>query len=104
MRVTVQGVAIDELRARQIVYAQLAQKIGSGFELSRDTLVFRRGEITAIDEQRRITFIMQGAGDVSAAIDEERVYEMVQGKPVGEALAGLERELPLSAPPTIEMW
>jgi hypothetical protein len=104
MRVTVQGIAIDELRARQIVYARLAQKIGTGFELSRDSLVIRRGEITGIDDQRRITFIMQGAGDVSAAIDDERVVELVRGKPVDQALLSLQRELPLADAPTIEIW
>lgn len=104
MRVTVQGIAIDELRARQIIYARLAQKIGSGFELSRDSLVIRRGEVTNIDEQRRITFVMQGAGDVNAAIDHDQVRELVQGKPASQALDNLQRELPLATPPIIELW
>lgn len=104
MQATVQGVAIDERLARQIVYARLAEKVGPGYQLGSGSLVFRRGQVTQIDGERRVTFIMQGAGDISIAIQAEQVRELVRGKPVNDALAYLDREFPLAAPPQIETW
>jgi hypothetical protein len=104
LRATVQGVAIDEQLARQVAYAKLADKVGSGYQIGSGSLIFRRGEATGVDGQGRVTFIMQGAGDVSMAIRPEEVQAMVRGKPVDDALAHLDRELPLSAPPVIETW
>jgi hypothetical protein len=104
MRATVQGTAIDERLARQVVYARLADKVGTGYQIGPDSLIFRRGEVTGIGEQRQVTFIMQGAGDVSLAIQPEAVREMVHGMAVSEALVRLDRELPLATPPVIEVW
>jgi hypothetical protein len=104
MRATVQGVAVDERYARQVVYARLAEKIGDGFQLSTGSLVYRRGEVVQIDDARRVTFVMQGAGDVSAAIDPAAVRNLVRGTAVRRATEQLSRELPLASDPVIEMW
>ena len=104
MRATVQGVAINELFARQVVYARLAEKVGSGYQIGSASLVFRRGEVTHIDEQRRVTLIMQGAGDVLAAIDPVQVQQMVRGLTVQKAALRLNRELLLATPPIIRTW
>ena len=104
MAVTVQGVAIDERLARQVVYAKLAEKVGNGYEIRPDSLVFRRGEVTTIDGDRRVTFIMQGAGDISAAITEARVRSLVRGTIASQAISKLEHELPLGGPPSIQIW
>ncbi len=104
MRVTVQGVAIDERRAREIVYAELANKVGEGYQISYGSLVFRLGEVTSVDADRRVTFIMQGAGDVSTSIDEERIKDLIKGARISEAQVRLERELALTQPADIEVW
>jgi hypothetical protein len=104
MRVTVQGVAIDERRAREIVYAELADKVGEGYQISTGSLVFRLGEVISVDAERRVTFIMQGAGDVSTHVDEERVKELIRGARIGEAQVRLERELALTQAADIEVW
>jgi hypothetical protein len=104
MRATVQGIAVDERYARQVVYARLAEKIGDGFQISSGSLVYRLGDVVEIDTDRRVTFVMQGAGDVSAAIDAAAVREMVQGAAVSRARAQLVRELPLADEPVIETW
>lgn len=104
MRVTVQGVAIDERLARQIVYARLTEKVGTGLQIGAGSLVFRRSDVTRIDEQQRVTFIMQGAGDVSTAVDTTRVLQLVRGVSVREAELRLNRELPLRTPARIETW
>ncbi len=104
MRATIQGVAIDDRAARQIMYAQLAEKVGPGYQIGSGTLIFRRGEISQIDDQRRITFIMQGAGDVTAMIQPAQVQDMVAGLPIHEAQSRLDRELPLAGPSEIKIW
>jgi hypothetical protein len=104
MRVTVQGIAVDERLARQIVYARLTEKVGIGLQIGAGSLVFRRSDVTRIDEQQRVTFVMQGAGDVSTAVDTTRVLQLVRGVSVREAELRLNRELPLGAPARIETW
>lgn len=104
MRVTVQGIAIDERLARQVVYARLAEKVGAGFYIVPESLLFRRGEVTQFDEQRRVTLIMQGAGDISPTIDAAHVQQLVRGVSIREAAQRLSRELPMGAPPRIEVW
>lgn len=104
MRVTVQGTVVDERYARQVVYARLADKIGTGFQISSGSLVYRLGEVVEIDDARRVTFVMQGAGDVSAAIDPVEVREMVRGVAVQRAQENLVRELPLASEPKFDMW
>ncbi|NDJ51514.1 MAG: hypothetical protein GYB68_00345, partial [Chloroflexi bacterium] len=104
MRVVVQGVAINEVTAREVVYLQLADQVGSGFQIDPETLVFRRGETVEIDDQRRVTFVMQGAGEVTPIIDASEVRRLLRGLPPNEALATLDRVLPLAAPPQIETW
>jgi hypothetical protein len=103
MRVTVQGVVIDERPAREAVYADLAGKVGTGYQIGSGTLSFRRGEVIHIDDERRVTFVMQAAGNVSTAIDVERVRGAVRGLSRREALLLLDRELPLEEAPRLEM-
>jgi hypothetical protein len=104
MRATVQGIAIDERLAQQVAYADLAKKVGTGLQLSPDTMLFRRGEVTQIDDQRRVTFIMQGSGDVLPAVPPDRVRQLVRGRTVSAATRQLESNFPLVSPPTIQVW
>lgn len=104
MRVTVQGIAVDERLARQVVYAELADKVGAGYQIGTGTLAFRRGEVLGVDNDRRVTLLMYGAGDVSAAVDHSYVEAIVRGKSVQAAAAALEQGLPLASTPEIEPW
>ncbi len=103
MRVVVQGVAIDERLARQVVYDRLADKVGSGFQIGADSLVFRQGEVIGIDDERRVTFIMQGAGDVHTAINAADVQQLVRARRLSEAASRLENRFLLTAPPRIDV-
>lgn len=104
MRVTVRGVAVDERLARQVVYAELAQKVGSGYQVSAGSLIFRQGEVISLGEDGRVTFVMQGAGDVFATIDDRTVRTLVRGVPLRRAAERLEQELLLAGPPEIQPW
>jgi hypothetical protein len=104
MRVVVQGVVADERTARQVIYAALAQKIGPGYRIGGDTLDFRRGEVTNIDENRRVTFIMHGTGEVATAIDPAAVRAAIAGKRLDEAQQILMRQFRLDGPPVITPW
>lgn len=104
MQVTVQGVAVDERLARQVIYAELASKVGRGYQIGSESLVFRQGETIDMDDENRVTFVMQGAGDVSSMVDESAVQKLVRGVTVPEAQRRLEQNLVLAEPPRIDMW
>ncbi len=104
MRVTIQGTAVDERLARQVVYAELADKVGSGYQIGSGSLVFRPGEVAGVDEEGRVAFVMQAAGDVTADIEEDAVRELVKGISTAEAIRRLNRELLLASPPTVTPW
>lgn len=103
MRVVVQGVVIDERTARQVVLNELAKKVGPSFQIGESTLTFRRDDVAQVDDNRRVTFLMQGSGDVALAVDAARVQRLVRGKSVSRAQFLLEQELPLRQPPVIEV-
>jgi hypothetical protein len=103
MRVTVQGVAIDERFARQAIYEQVIDQIGDGYQINPDTLIFRLGEVTDVDEDHRVTFVMQGAGDVSAAVDLDEVRRLIRGRRPRQAAAILERSFALDRTPEISV-
>lgn len=104
MRVTVQGVALDERLARQVVYKELADKVGPGYQIGSSSLVFRVGDVTATSEGGAVTFVMHGAGDISAEIPPDEVATLVRGRTIRAAEQHLERAYPLTAPPHISMW
>lgn len=104
MRVVVQGVVIDEQYARQVAYAALAERVGPGFRILDNSLTFVRGETLGVDDARRVTFLMTGAGDVASAINPDAVREQVAGLAVDQAVASLNAEFPLKQPPRIELW
>jgi hypothetical protein len=104
MRVIVQGVAIDESYANEVIYIQMVERVGQGYRIQPDSLLFHRGEVIAIDEERRVSFIMQGTGDVVAAVDPLRVQTLVQGRMVRDAQILLEQEFLLASSPRIDLW
>ncbi len=105
MRITVQGLAVDERQARQVVYSYMAGRIGEGFQINPTTLAFRRGEVIEVQEDgRRASFIMQGVGDVSSTIDPQAVRSIVWGRRVTTAQDRLSAELMLLELPRIETW
>lgn len=104
MRVIVQGIAIDDSYANEVVYVQMLGRVGDGYRIQPNSLLFRRGEIAAIDDEQQVSFIMQGSGDVIAAIDPVRVQDMVRGRTVRDAQIILEQEFPLASPPQIDLW
>lgn len=104
MRVIVQGVAIDESYANEVAYAQMAGRVGDGYRIRPDSLLFRRGEVIAIDEERRVSFIMQGSGDVVAAVEPASVQALVRGRTVRDAQILLEQAFALASPPQIDLW
>jgi hypothetical protein len=104
MNATVQGVAIDQTYARQIVYALLSQKIGEGFRIDESAVEFRLAEVTAIDDQRRITFIMYGSGDAITAIDTQELSGQILGRTRASANEVLMAKLQLLSEPQISIW
>ena len=103
MRVVVQGVIVDERLARQVAINDLANKVGPTFNIGDESLIFRRGDVTQVDNERRVTFVMQGGGDVTPSISGERVQQITRGKTLARAADAIESEYPLRAAPQFEV-
>lgn len=104
MRVVVQGAVVNEQHARQVAYAALADRVGPNSRILDDTLTFTRGEELGVDEERRITFLMTGTGEVAADIDPNHVRRVVTGQPAGRAADELSTLYPLAGRPVMELW
>jgi hypothetical protein len=104
MRAVVQGIAIDEQLARQVVYAQVARKIGAGFEVKPDTFRYERNGVTDIDEVRRVTFSITASGTVTSAIDERDAQRLVLGTTPEQAIQVLKSNFQLETDPVIQLW
>lgn len=100
----VHGIAIDERGARQLAYSELSSNVGPDFTLSPSTLVFERGPVTALDDERRVTFTVRASGETLANIHPADVQNIVRAKSIDSAKSILRRQLPLSATPQITTW
>ena len=103
MRVVVQGVVVDEQPARQVAFAGLGERVPPGYRIDQSTLSFERGQITGVDAERRVTFLMSCSGVVVAEIDPDWVRQSVAGAPVDRALEWLNTTIPLREPARIEL-
>lgn len=106
LRAEVQAVIVDERQARQVAYAGLAPYVQPGLEIAPGALRFGRGDVLAVDDLGRVTFLMTVRGSVGVAIDPEAVSERIAGRSVADARRLLEAELLLDPahPPRIEVW
>ncbi len=106
LRADVQAVIVDEQQARQVAYASLAPYIQPGQEIAPSALTFTRGDITNIEPDGRVTFLMTVSGNIAVAIDSADVRARLAGLSVDDARARLESELLLDPdrPPQIDTW
>lgn len=104
MRITVQGLAIDERRARQVVYARMAERVGAGYQISPATLDFSEPELAELVDDQHVTFVVRGAGDVRASLDEDAIRGEINAMSVLAAANKLNSGLPLIRPVRIEPW
>jgi len=106
MRAAVEAVVLDERLVNQAAYAGLAGRIPAGQIVVPDSMSFSRGEIELIDEQNRVIFLANVRGDVTTAVDADRIRREVAGLSMDAVREYLARTVDLdpAAPPAIVIW
>lgn len=104
IRAEVHGTAIDETEATDLIYQELAASVQPGFELVPASLSFFAGEVTGVDGQGRVSFVMIGEGTTAATLDTNPLLEAITGQDPDVAMAYLNEQLPLRAYPTVDVW
>jgi hypothetical protein len=104
MRASLSGTAINTTEAAGLVYESLAAEVPDNFSLVPSSLTFARGDVLAVDEQGRVTFMMVGEGLVSAELDLDQPLAAITGQKPETAIAYLYDRLPLRDAPTVDIW
>lgn len=106
MRATVEAIVLDERLVNQVAFAGLAGRIPPGQIIIPDSMNFSRGEIEQIDGQNRIIFLTMVSGDITVALDSERIRQETAGLSLVAAREYLARTVALdpALPPTIAVW
>jgi hypothetical protein len=102
-RVSAQKVGMQDANA--LVYAAIASKVPSGYELIPEGLLFERTEtLVPADRNGNLTLVMRGIGFAAARLDMAKVRKAIAGKPVESARLYLLQSLPLQADPDVRVW
>lgn len=97
MRAVVEALAVDEQFGRQIVYAQMSNRITVGQFIKPETVTYERGPVSGVDPATgRIAFSIIGSGLVAEQINPETLAERLAGRSLNDATAYLVNEIHLS--------
>jgi hypothetical protein len=103
MRLLVSGQAVSIDSVEGIAYRALTREVPIGYGLVDAD--FEIGEVEDDDTGPGwFTFYVTGNGYAAAEIDGDEVVEQIRGKPVRDAQAQLQAELPLAEPPQFVTW
>ena len=107
MRMTalIQGFAVDTTEGYGVVYTALAAETPPGYRLLPETIAQpRRGEVLKVDEQGRVTFLMQGRARIAAVIDLDAVTDTIRGQRIDRASAWILSHVAVQREPEIDVW
>jgi hypothetical protein len=105
MTALIQGYVVDTTEGYGVVYTTLANETPPGYRLLPETITPpRRGEVLKVDEQGRITFLMQGRARVAAEVDLDAVTDTIRGQPIEEASAWILAHVAVQHEPEIDVW
>jgi hypothetical protein len=107
MRMTalIQGFVVDTTEGYGVVYTTLTNETPPGYRLLPETIIPpRRGEVLQVDEQGRITFLMQGRATIAAVVDVDLVTETIRGQPVDQAGAWILTHVAVRREPEFDIW
>ncbi|MCB8983300.1 MAG: baseplate J/gp47 family protein [Ardenticatenaceae bacterium] len=104
MRADVGGTAVNANAASGIVYEALAAAVPEGYSLVPDSIQYTRGDVVAVDDAGRVTFVMTGSVLAAADLDVDEVLDDISGQPPDLAIAYLYKQLPLRAVPEVTIW
>lgn len=97
MRAVVEAVAVGEQFGRQIVYAQMSNRIAVGQFIKPETVAYERGAVSDVNLQTgQVVFTMRGSGIVTEQINADQVRERLAGRTLNDATAYLVNEIHLA--------
>ena len=104
MRVQLRGTALDITEATGLVYAGLAEQVPSGYYLAADNMTVVPDAVLALDEAGRMTVNIRGIGLAAIELPLEQMIATIAGQDQETAVIYLYEQLPLRAPPQLEVW
>ncbi len=105
MSALVQGVVVDGNEGFGVAYTQLAAATPQGYHLIPESIgAPRRGEVIQVDDEGRVTFLLQGRARAAANINQVTIAQSISGLPVAQAEAWILREVPVDRAPAIRVW
>jgi hypothetical protein len=104
MTALIQGFVVDDSEGYGVVYTALAAETPAGYRLLPEEIVPRRGEVLGVDEDGRVTFLMQGQARIAAEIDQGTIADRIRGQKVELAEDWITREIPIQGKPAIRIW
>ncbi|MCP4356958.1 MAG: hypothetical protein GY796_02940 [Chloroflexi bacterium] len=104
MRAEIAGTAVNSTAASDLAYAALGQQIQPGYTLVPDSIRFESGNITGVDEAGQVHFSMIASGSLARNLPVNEAMAAITGQKRETAAAYLNQQLPLRAPPEINIW
>lgn len=104
MTALIQGFVVDDSEGYGVVYTALAAETPAGYHLLPDGIVPRRGEVLGVDDEGRVTFLMQGQARIAAEIDQGMISERIRGQEIDTAAEWIVEEVPIEGEPAILVW
>lgn len=104
MTALIQGSVVDDSEGYGVVYTRLAAETPPGYRLLPDSIATRRGDVLMVDDDGRVTFLMQGRARVAAEVDQTYIAEMIRGQRIADAVAWIAHQVPVQREPSIQVW
>jgi hypothetical protein len=101
---SLQATAVDLTQASGLVYEALAAKAPAGFSLVASSIHYGQGDVVAVDDDGRVTFILNGRGVIAAELEVAGPLQAITGQAPEYAVAYLYQQMPLREYPAIEIW
>ncbi len=104
MRAVVGGIAISEETAQELTRRALFKQVRGGFHLLPETVHVSRGNDVEVDaDSGAVRFVMDGVALMEADIDVGLLRAAIRGRPIEDAVAYLNRTLPVERSPSLEV-
>jgi hypothetical protein len=104
MTALIQSYAVDGGEGYGIVYTALVAETPPGYRLLPDGVSLRRGEVLGVDDDGRVTFLMQGQATVAADIDRSHIVQVIRGQRIAWAASWIALAIPIQGEPAIHVW
>lgn len=95
MSAQVEALAVDEIRAQEIVFARMSAQIPRGRIIDPESIVYTRGG-ARLEVDGQVTFMMSGSLRVTGRVNEGQLRERLAGQDLEAATTYLRREVDLA--------